>query len=161
MKSQPLTIGEYLADFPPKTRAVLKKVRDAIRKALPGAEEAISYGIPAFKLYGRVVIYFAGWKAHYSLYPVTAGMIAEIGDTTAPYKVNDKGTIRFPLDAPVPADLIGDIARFRAQEAAEAAMIVGSGNKRAAAKKSAAATRATARKTRAKKSGRKTIAKKR
>jgi uncharacterized protein YdhG (YjbR/CyaY superfamily) len=76
-----------LADFPPKTRTVLRKVRTAIRKALPGAEETISYRIPAFKLYGRVVIYFAGWKAHYSLYPVNARLIAELGEETAPYEV--------------------------------------------------------------------------
>lgn len=131
MKSQPVTtVDEYLADFPPKARTVLKKVRAAIRKALPGAEETISYRIPAFKLYGRVVIYFAGWKAHYSLYPVNANLIAKLDATTAPYEVNDKGTIRFPLDAPVPTGLIGDIARFRGQEAAAAAMIVGSVEKR-------------------------------
>jgi uncharacterized protein YdhG (YjbR/CyaY superfamily) len=155
MKSQPVTtIDEYLADFPPKTRTVLKRVRAAIRKALPGAEETISYRIPAFKLYGRVVIYFAGWKAHYSLYPVNAKLIAELGEEMASsYKVNDKGTISFPLDAPVPADLIGAIARFRAQEAAATAMITGSG-KRAAAKKSAAAG---ARKTRTKNTGKGTI----
>jgi uncharacterized protein YdhG (YjbR/CyaY superfamily) len=151
MKSQPVTtIDEYLADFPPKIRAVLKKVRAAIKKALPGAEEAISYSIPAFKLYGRVVIYFAGWKAHYSLYPVNARMLAELGAEMRQYKVNDKGTIRFPLDAPVPVDLIADIARFRAQEAAAAAMIIGPG------KKPPKATAAAAKKTR-----RKAVAKKR
>lgn len=158
MKSQPVTtIDEYLADLPPKTRTVLKKVRAAIRKALPGAEETISYRIPAFKLYGRVVIYFAGWKAHYSLYPVNAKLIAELGKEMAPYEVNEKGTIRFPLDAPVPADLIGAIARFRAQEAAAAAMITGSGKRAAAPKKSAVAA---ARKTRAKNTSKRTIAKK-
>jgi uncharacterized protein YdhG (YjbR/CyaY superfamily) len=147
MKNEPVTtIDEYLADLPPKTRTVLKKVRAAIRKALPGAEETISYRIPAFKLYGRVVIYFAGWKAHYSLYPVDAKLMAELAEEAAPYAVNEKGTIRFPLDAPVPADLIGAIARFRAQEAAAAAMITGSGKRTAAAKASAAATDAVARK---------------
>ena len=151
MQSQPVTtIDEYLADLPPKTRTVLKKVRAAIRKALPGAEETISYRIPAFKLHGRVVIYFAGWKAHYSLYPVNAKLMAELGEEVAPYAVNEEGTIRFPLDAPVPADLIGAIARFRAQEAAAAAMITGSGKRPAAA-----------RKTRAKNTGQRTIAKKR
>jgi uncharacterized protein YdhG (YjbR/CyaY superfamily) len=154
------TIDQYLADFPPKTRTVLKKVRAAIRKALPGTEETISYRIPAFKLYGRVVIYFAGWKAHYSLYPVNAKMIAQLGEGTAPYEVNDKGTIRFPLDAPVPADLIAGIARLRAQEAAAAAMITGSGKRAAPAKTSAAAT-AAARKTRTKHTRKRTLAKKR
>jgi uncharacterized protein YdhG (YjbR/CyaY superfamily) len=57
---------------------------------LPGAEETISYRIPAFNLYGRVVIYFAGWKAHYSLYPVNAKLIAELGEEMAPYEVNER-----------------------------------------------------------------------
>lgn len=155
------TIDEYLASFPPKTRAVLKKVRAAIREALPGAEETIAYRIPAFKLHGRVVIYFAGWKAHYSLYPVNANVIADLGEVTAPYEVNEKGTIRFPLEAPVPAGLIGDIARSRAQEAAAAAMIrAGSRKRSAAAPKSAAAARSAAGKATAKKTSKRTLAKK-
>jgi uncharacterized protein YdhG (YjbR/CyaY superfamily) len=140
MKRQPMvptTIDEYVADFPRPVQAVLKRVRAAIKKAVPGAEEAISYRIPTFKLHGRNVIYFAGWKAHYSLYPANDQMVAEFGDRLAPYEVNGKGTIRFPLDAPVPVELIADIARFRAQEVKAAAMLFGP--KKAAAKKTTAA----------------------
>jgi uncharacterized protein YdhG (YjbR/CyaY superfamily) len=133
----PTTIDEYIADFPRRVQGVLKRVRAAIKKAVPGAEEAISYRIPTFKLHGRYVIYFAGWKAHYSLYPANDHMVAAFGDRFAPYEVNGKGTIRFPLDAPVPVELIADIARFRAQEVEGAAMLFGA-KKKVAAKKVAA-----------------------
>ena len=94
-------------------------MRSAIRKAMPSAEERISYQIPAYKLNGRAVIYFAGWKAHYSLYPATRRLVAAFKDELAPYEVNDKGTMRFPLSEPVPAKLIEAIATFRAKEVAE------------------------------------------
>jgi uncharacterized protein YdhG (YjbR/CyaY superfamily) len=94
-------------------------VRSTIRKAVPEAEEVISYQIPAYKLHGRPVLYFAGWKQHYSLYPSTAQLIAAFKDDLAPYEFNDKGTIRFPISQPVPVGLIGRIAKFRAKEAAE------------------------------------------
>jgi uncharacterized protein YdhG (YjbR/CyaY superfamily) len=96
---------------------VLERVRSTIRAALPGAEEAISYQIAAYRLQGCAVIYFAGWKQHYSLYPVTGRLVAAFTDELAPYKVG-KGTIRFPLSEPVPVKLIERIAKFRAKEAA-------------------------------------------
>jgi uncharacterized protein YdhG (YjbR/CyaY superfamily) len=89
---------------------------------LPQAEEVISYGIPAYRQHGYVVLYFAGWREHYSLYPVTARRIATLKSGSASYEVNDKGTIRFPLSAPVPARFIAAIAKLRAKEAAERAM---------------------------------------
>jgi uncharacterized protein YdhG (YjbR/CyaY superfamily) len=92
-------------------------VRSTIRKALPRAEEVISYQIPAYKL-GGVVLYFAGWKQHYSLYPATERLVAAFKDELAPYELS-KGTIRFPLSRPVPVGLIGRIAKFRAKEVAE------------------------------------------
>jgi len=112
----PGNIDEYIAGFPPDVRRVLTRVRTAIRRAVPRAEEAISYRIPTFKLDGRVVIYFAGWKEHYSLYPSNERLVAALRKELAPYEVNDKGTIRFPLHEPVPAKLIADIAKFRAAE---------------------------------------------
>jgi uncharacterized protein YdhG (YjbR/CyaY superfamily) len=115
------SVAQYIAAQPPAVRGVLKRVRSAIRKAVPGAEETISYQIPAYKLNGRVVIYFAGWTQHYSLYPVTRRVIAAFKDELAPYEVNNKGTARFPLSEPVPLKLIEAVARFRAQEAAEGA----------------------------------------
>ena len=86
---------------------------------MPRAEEAISYRIPTYKVNGRYVIYFAGWKAHYSLYPANERLVAAFKDDLAPYEVNDKGTIRFPLDKPVPVKLIASLAKFRAREVAE------------------------------------------
>lgn len=113
------TVDDYIAEFPRPVQAALRKVRRAIRKGIPGAEEAISYRIPAYRVNGRMALYFAGWKAHYSLYPSTGRMIAAFKDDLAPYEVNNKGTIRFPLHEPVPVKLIEALARFRAKEAAE------------------------------------------
>ncbi len=118
-RKPPKNVNQYLAGFPRDVRTVLERVRTAIGRALPRAEEAISYGIPAFTVQGRRVLYFAGWKQHYSLYPSTARLEAEFKDALAPYEVNGKGTIRFPLSEPVPVKLIADIARFRAKESAQ------------------------------------------
>jgi uncharacterized protein YdhG (YjbR/CyaY superfamily) len=112
------SVDEYIAWQPEAARGILERVRKAIRAAIPGAEETISYQIPAYKLGGKGVIYFAGWKRHYSLYPATDMVLAELGDAVAGYEVN-KGTIRFPLDGPVPEELIGRIARLRAEEMSE------------------------------------------
>jgi uncharacterized protein YdhG (YjbR/CyaY superfamily) len=114
------SISNYIAKFPPPTRRVLTRVRTVIRKALPGAEEAISYGIPAFKIRGRIVVYFAGWKEHYSIYPFNKRLEAALKDEVAAYEKSGRGTIRFPLDAPVPVKLLTAIARFRAREVVEA-----------------------------------------
>ena len=113
--------GVYMASQPKGVRSVLERVRRTIRKALPRAEEVISYQIPAYKVNGRVVIYFAGWKQHYSLYPVTKRLIAEFKAELEPYEVNNKGTARFPLSEPVPAKLIEALAKFRAKEVAQMA----------------------------------------
>ena len=112
------SVDEYIATQPEDVQAILQRVRSAIRKAVPGAEEVISYQIPAYKLHGGPVLYFAGWKKHYSLYPATRRVIAEFKDDLAPYEVN-KATIRFPLSQPVPVKLIERIAKFRAKEVAE------------------------------------------
>ncbi len=82
-------------------RAHLETVRTAIRKAIPGAEEVISYKIPAYRLPQGVVIWFACWKRHYSLYPATEYVVSALSEELAPYEVKN-GTIRFPLDARVP-----------------------------------------------------------
>ena len=111
------SVDEYIASQPEAVQGFLERVRNTIRKAIPGAEEVISYQIPAYKLHGRAVLYFAGWKQHYSLYPVTDQLVAAFKDELAPYEVS-KGTIRFPLSEPVPLNLIGRIAKFRAKEAA-------------------------------------------
>jgi uncharacterized protein YdhG (YjbR/CyaY superfamily) len=109
------TVDAYLAVQPPATRAVLERVRAAIRKAVPAAHECISYQIPAYKLPGGTVIYFAGWKTHFSLYPASASLVEAFADELAG-RIVSKGTIRFPLDEKVPVGLIGRIAKLRAQE---------------------------------------------
>jgi uncharacterized protein YdhG (YjbR/CyaY superfamily) len=118
-KTKSTSVAEYIASQPPQARAVLRKVRAALRKALPKAEEVISYQIPAYKLDGRVVIYFAGWKEHCSIYPAQRRLVAAFKERLAPYEVNNKGTIRFPLSERVPVGLIEAIARFRAKEVRE------------------------------------------
>jgi len=109
-------IDEYISAQPERTQAVLTIVRNTLRKALPGAEEAISYKMPAYRQRGETVLYFAAWKQHYSLYPAGERMVAAFKHQLASYKVS-KGTIRFPLSEPVPVKLIERIAKFRAQEA--------------------------------------------
>jgi uncharacterized protein YdhG (YjbR/CyaY superfamily) len=111
------SVDEYMALQPEPARAILARVRRAIRKAMPDAEEGISYQIPTYKLLGRAALYFAGWKAHYSLYPAGERLLAEFRDELAAYHV-DKGTIRFPLSKSVPDKLIEAIATFRAKEVA-------------------------------------------
>ena len=110
------TVPDYIAAQPAGARAALKKVRGAIRKALPRAEETLSYKMPAYKSRGRVVIYFAGWKDHYALYPASARLVAAFNDELASYQIG-KGTIRFPLAEPVPVALIARVAKFLAQDA--------------------------------------------
>jgi uncharacterized protein YdhG (YjbR/CyaY superfamily) len=114
------SVNEYIATHPKAVQTMLRRVRATIRRAVPNAEEVISYQIPTYKLYGRSVVYFAGWKQHYSLYPITTRLVAAFRHDLAPYKVT-KGTIRFPLSQPVPETLIGRIAKFLAKEAAERA----------------------------------------
>jgi uncharacterized protein YdhG (YjbR/CyaY superfamily) len=114
------SVDHYIASQPKDAQGVLTRVRTTIRKALPRAEEKISYQIPAYGLHGGTVIYFAGWSRHYSLYPATDRTVAAFKDDLAPYEVS-KGTIRFPLSEPVPVKLIERIAKFRAKEAAERA----------------------------------------
>jgi uncharacterized protein YdhG (YjbR/CyaY superfamily) len=112
------SIDAYLARQPEASRKVLERVRGVIRKALPGAEEAISYQIPSYRLHGTYVVYFAGWKKHFSLYPVTAPVQGALADELQGYEIS-KGTVRFPLDAPVPAGLIRRIALLLAAQARE------------------------------------------
>ena len=114
------SVDEYIATQPETVQPILERVRGTIRKAVPRAEEVISYQIPAYKMNGGAVLYFAGWKQHYSLYPASDRLVKAFKGDLARYTVS-KGTIRFPLDQPVPAKLIADIAKFRAKETADRA----------------------------------------
>jgi uncharacterized protein YdhG (YjbR/CyaY superfamily) len=109
-------VDTYIARQAPDAQVVLQRVRSIIRKALPKAEEIISYQIPCYKVNGQYVVYFAGWKQHWSLYPVTEPIRQELGPALSPYKFS-KGTVRFALTDPVPTRLIQRIVRALAKAA--------------------------------------------
>jgi uncharacterized protein YdhG (YjbR/CyaY superfamily) len=108
------TVDEYIGSFPADVQKVLQKIRKTIHKAVPKAEEKISYQIPAFNLEGRYLVYFAGWKSHVSVYPLPEAD-DEFERELAPYR-SGKGTVKFPLNQPIPYDLIGRLAGLLAQQ---------------------------------------------
>jgi uncharacterized protein YdhG (YjbR/CyaY superfamily) len=112
------SVAEYILSKPESVQRILTRVRGAILRAVPNADEMISYGLPTYKLQKRPVIYFAGWKEHYSIYPSTDRLVAALEDELAPYEV-ENGTIRFPYSEPVPTRLIYRIAGFRLKEVTE------------------------------------------
>jgi uncharacterized protein YdhG (YjbR/CyaY superfamily) len=128
------SVDEYIARHPPEVQQILQQVRAAIRQAIPRADEVISYQIAAYKLDGAVVLWFAAWKEHFSLYPATAALVEALGDALEPYELS-KGTIRFPLGRPVPIALIRRIAKLRAAEVAERLQSKRSGTTKPAPKK--------------------------
>jgi uncharacterized protein YdhG (YjbR/CyaY superfamily) len=110
------SVDEYIAAQLEPVQGILERVRSAIRKAAPRAQEVISYNMPTYTLDGARLLYFAVWKQHYAIYAATEQVVAAFRDELAGYEI-DKGTIRFPLSEPVPVKLIGRIAKFRAKEA--------------------------------------------
>lgn len=109
-------VAEYIASQPDEVQPVLQRVRRIIRKALPDAEETISYRIPTYKRNGRYVVYFAAFRQHWSLYPVTGAVRAQLKRELTPYE-GGKGTVRFPLSEPMPARLVERIVRKLAHAA--------------------------------------------
>ncbi|MDX5297916.1 MAG: DUF1801 domain-containing protein [Gammaproteobacteria bacterium] len=107
------TIDEYIADFPEDVQAILHEMRRTIRAAAPDATEAISYQMPTFKLNGNLV-HFAAYPHHIGFYPAPSGIEA-FRAALAPYKVS-KGAIQFPLDQPIPYDLVSRITAYRVAE---------------------------------------------
>ena len=112
-RSSPANIDEYISAFPPKVRAILRKIRKIVRKAAPGAQETISYRIPAFKQNG-VLVYFAAFKEHIGLYPPVRGD-ARLEKALARY-AGEKGNLRFPLEEPIPYPLIERIVKLRVRQ---------------------------------------------
>lgn len=109
----PKNMDEYIAGFPPDVQAILQEVRATIRKAAPQAKETISYQMPTFTLNGNLV-HFAGFKNHIGFYPVPSGIEAFKDDLSG--YVQGKGSVQFPLDKPIPYDLIRRIVEFRVKE---------------------------------------------
>jgi uncharacterized protein YdhG (YjbR/CyaY superfamily) len=113
------SVDDYIALQPEATQRVLTRVRRVIRKAVPGAEEVISYQIPAYRLNGRMLMFFAGWKEHFSLYPLNTRIAKAFKKDLARYETS-KGTIKIPLAEPVPVKLIEGFVKMRAEEVAQA-----------------------------------------
>jgi uncharacterized protein YdhG (YjbR/CyaY superfamily) len=107
------SIDEYIATFPRNAQSILEEIRQAIREAAPQAEEAISYQMPVFKLNG-VLVWFAAFKNHIGFYP-KASAIEAFKEKLSAYEIS-KGTIRFPINEPIPFDLIKEMVRFRVKE---------------------------------------------
>ncbi len=114
----PTTIDEYIAAFPEDVQAILNRMRQTIREAAPDATEAISYQMPTFRLNGNLV-HFAAFRRHIGFYPAPTGVEAFLAEL-APYKAS-KGAIQFPLDQPIPYDLVRRITEHRARENREKA----------------------------------------
>jgi uncharacterized protein YdhG (YjbR/CyaY superfamily) len=109
----PNTVEEYIAAQPEDVRPKLEQVRAAIRRAVPEAVEGIGYRMPGYKLRGKAMLYFAGFKEHYSLFAASGTFFAELAGELKGYELR-KGTVRFPLTKPVPLKLIRRIAKLRA-----------------------------------------------
>jgi uncharacterized protein YdhG (YjbR/CyaY superfamily) len=107
------TIDEYIAQFPGEIRDMLQQLRQTIHEEAPDAQDAISYRMPAFRLKGNLV-YFAAFRDHISFFPTSSAIVA-FRKELAGYKTS-KGTVRFPLDQPIPFDLVRRMVRFRVQE---------------------------------------------
>jgi uncharacterized protein YdhG (YjbR/CyaY superfamily) len=116
------SIDEYIEGFPPDVQKILERVRKTIKKAAPGAEEAMKYGIPTFVLNGNLV-HFGGYKEHIGFYPDPRG-IDELKKELAPYQAG-KGTLKFPLDRPIPFDLITKVVKLRVEQNLEKAKAKG------------------------------------
>jgi uncharacterized protein YdhG (YjbR/CyaY superfamily) len=109
------SVDGYIAGFPPETQRLLHELRALIMEAAPSATERISYRMPTFDYRGRILIYFAGYRGHVGLYPMVGAVADELEDELRPYRYG-KGTVRFALDEPLPADLIRRIILARAGE---------------------------------------------
>lgn len=116
-KKQFETMDEYIRSFPEPVRTTLEKVRKTVRDVAPEATEAISYQIPTFKINGKYLVYFAAWKQHIAMYPIPLGTEA-FQNEIAPHRTG-KGTLRFPMDRPIPWALVKRLVKFHMREREE------------------------------------------
>ncbi|HEX9187509.1 MAG TPA: DUF1801 domain-containing protein [Vicinamibacteria bacterium] len=115
MRGQPKTIDDYLAALGDEPRRALEKIRKSVRAAAPGAEECISYGLPAFRLDGKGLAAFGAAKGHCSYFPMSGKTVATLARDLEGYETS-KGTIRFPAAAPLPAALVKKLVKARIAE---------------------------------------------
>jgi uncharacterized protein YdhG (YjbR/CyaY superfamily) len=111
---KPKSTDEYISSFPEETQIILQEVRNTIKNGAPESNESISYGMPAYKLNGKALVYFAGYKNHIGFYATPTGH-AEFNEELAKYK-QGKGSVQFPINEPMPLDLITKIVKFRVSE---------------------------------------------
>ena len=118
---KPANIDEYISTFPEATQHIMDEIRKTIQKAAPEAKEVISYSMPAYKM-NKVLVYFAGYKNHIGFYPCPSAL-EEFKKDISIYK-NSKGAVQFPLDKPIPLDLITKMVKFRLEEDKQFATVI-------------------------------------
>ena len=114
----PTSVDEYLAALPDERRAILEGIRQTIRTAAPDATESIAYQMPGFRSNGRLLVSYAAFKRHFSLFPASDAVVAAVGKELEPF-LAEKATIRFTTDDPIPAELVTRIVQVRLAELAE------------------------------------------
>ena len=114
-REKPKTIDDYLANVKPDQRKTLQKLRQTIQTTAPKAEECISYGIPAFRLNRRVLVFFGAWANHCAFYPGSARTLKKFRNALRNFQTS-KGTIRFPPDKPLPVALVKELVKTRIEE---------------------------------------------
>ncbi|MFO1459417.1 MAG: DUF1801 domain-containing protein [Verrucomicrobiota bacterium] len=120
MNRKPTSVDEYLDALDAVRRSTLLTLREHIRRSAPGAEECLSYSLPAFRLNGRALVAYGAARNHCALYPMSSSVLAAFRDRLGAYDTS-KGTLRFPIDRPIPASLLRQIVRARIAENAAAA----------------------------------------